>query len=328
MLIASELELMVEAQQAADRAVNAMAEGTDDHTAAGKAVTRWWTHMRRSTVEKRTAALRAHGIRMMDETLQSMKKDAYMICIGVWKRKTHMHAQKAVNAEQVAWARAATPGKPTHGIWDQRLKGDGEKDRFEGPPVHWTKELAERRGRRTRAHPAGSREGRKTTAFCGYAGEQKVTMGADTYSEVTLISNEVDDSGWEVLSTEPLELVGVGEGSAWIGNKVKAPLKFRTGRETIMVEARMCDPKHLPQGVDVLLGTDIQHTMKMKVDQGNERLEMKSAGRSGIVIDLEQTKLLKRRMRSRGLKVLINLLHKCPSFDTFWPRNFTLFRLP
>ena len=51
----------------------------------------------------------------------------------------------------------------------------------------------------------------------------------------------------------------------------------------------MCDPKHLPQGVDVLLGTDIQHTMKMKVDQGNERLEMKSAGRSGIVIDLEQT---------------------------------------
>ena len=31
---------------------------------------------------------------------------------------------------------------------------------------------------------------------------------------------------------------------------------------------------------------------------------MKAAGRSGIVIDLEQSKLLKRRMRSRGLRVL------------------------
>ena len=57
--------------------------------------------------------------------------------------------------------------------------------------------------------------------------------------------------------------------------------------------------------MDFLIGTKDQKEMRMKIDQGNDRLEIKKtkSGR-GIVIDLETPKTIRARMAARGLRVL------------------------
>ena len=158
--------------------------------------------------------------------------------------------------------------------------------------------------KKIRSHPTSAREGRKTTAFCGYVDDRKVTMGPDSFSEITMVSSKLEDASWERISDEPIEISGVGDGTATMGDRVMVPMRLRTGREEELVEARIYDPRHLPRNIDVLLGTGIQHDMKMKIDQGNDRLEVhKTSAGTGILIDLERPKTLKKRMKSRGLRV-------------------------
>ena len=146
-------------------------------------------------------------------------------------------------------------------------------------------------------------EGRKVTAFVGWIGGHKVVIGVDTYAEVSLISDRITSSTWERKSNKPLRMSGLG--SATMGDRVVVPVQFRTMEATEHIEARESDIKHLPPGIDLLIGTKDQNEMKMKIDQGNDRLEIKrtKSGR-GIVIDLETAKTLRGRMNAPGLKVL------------------------
>ena len=60
-----------------------------------------------------------------------------------------------------------------------------------------------------------------------------------------------------------------------------------------MKQGSDCDPRHLPRNISVLLGTGVQHDMKMKVDQGNDGLEVhKTPADTGILIDMERPKTL------------------------------------
>jgi hypothetical protein len=90
-----------------------------------------------------------------------------------------------------------------------------------------------------------------------------------------------------------------------MGDRVNVPVKWRTGCAELHIDARVSDPKHLPAGVDFLVGTRLQHSLEMKIDQGNDRLEIvKTPSKRGIVIDLEKPATIRRRMNSRGLRVL------------------------
>ena len=146
-------------------------------------------------------------------------------------------------------------------------------------------------------------EGRKVTAFVGWIGGHKVVIGVDTFAEVSLISDRITSTTWKRTSTKPLRMSGLG--SATMGDRVMVPVQFRAKEVTEQIEARESDIKHLPPGIDLLIGTKDQRRMKMKIDQGNDRLEIKRtrSGR-GIAIDLETAKTIRRRMSAPGLKVL------------------------
>ena len=124
-------------------------------------------------------------------------------------------------------------GSQERGWWESAIERSGKLTPFR---KGWT-DL-----KRIRSHPASAREGRKTTAFCGYVGDRKVTMGPDTFSEITLVSSELEDASWERVSDEPIEISGVGDGTATMGDRVMVPMRLRTGREEELVEARICDP--------------------------------------------------------------------------------------
>ena len=67
----------------------------------------------------------------------------------------------------------------------------------------------------------------------------------------------------------------------------------------------MSDPRHMPARVDLLVGTRLQHSLEMQIDQGNDKLEIgKTPSKRGIVIDLGKPATIRRRMISRGLRVL------------------------
>ena len=65
-----------------------------------------------------------------------------------------------------------------------------------------------------------------------------------------------------------------------MGDRVMVPVQFRAKEATEQIEARESGIKHLPPGIDLLIGTKDQRRMKMKIDQGNDRLEIKRT-RSG-----------------------------------------------
>ena len=149
----------------------------------------------------------------------------------------------------------------------------------------------------------GDSEGRKVTAFIGWIGGHKVVIGVDTYAEVSLISKKIASATWKKHSTTPLRMAGLG--AATMGDRVEVPVQFRTMEATEHIKARVSEVRHLPPGIDFLIGTKDQKAMKMKIDQGNDRLEIKkTSSKRGIVIDLETAKTLRRRMSAPGLKVL------------------------
>ena len=146
-------------------------------------------------------------------------------------------------------------------------------------------------------------EGRKVTAFVGWIGGHKVVIGVDTYAEVSLVSNRITSTNWRRTTTTPLKMAGLG--TATVGDRVEVPVQFRTKEAMEHIFARESETQHLPPGIDLLIGTKDQRRMKMKIDQGNDRLEVrKTASGRGIVIDLETAKTLRRRMSAPGLKVL------------------------
>ena len=147
------------------------------------------------------------------------------------------------------------------------------------------------------------REGRKVTAFVGWIGGHKVVIGVDTYAEVSLVSKAIASATWKKYSTTPLRMAGLG--TATMGDRVGVPVQFRTMEATEHIKARVSEVRNMPPGIDFLIGTKDQKAMKMKIDQGNDRLEIKkTASGRGIVIDLETAKTLRRRMSAPGLKVL------------------------
>ena len=92
-----------------------------------------------------------------------------------------------------------------------------------------------------------------------------MVIGVDTYAEVSLISDRITSSTWERKSNKPLRMSGLG--SATMGDRVVVPVQFRTMEATEHIEARESDIKHLPPGIDTLIGTKDQNEMKMKIDQ-------------------------------------------------------------
>ena len=146
-------------------------------------------------------------------------------------------------------------------------------------------------------------EGRKVTAFVGWIGGHKVVIGVDTYAEVSLVSKRITSTTWRRTTTTPLKMAGLG--TATVGDRVEVPVQFRTKEAMEHIFARESETQHLPPGIDLLIGTKDQRRMKMKIDQGNDRLEIrKTTSGRGIVIDLETAKTLRRRMSAPGLKVL------------------------
>lgn len=128
-------------------------------------------------------------------------------------------------------------------------------------------------------------------------------MGADSYSEISLVEESRVQKHWKRLDTEGIEVHGVGK--ARMGERVLIPARFRTHGDQLQIEARVCNKKSLPPGIDLLICTKLQHKLKMKIDQGNDRLEIRNLPpRNGLVIDLEPTYKIRRRMTSRGIKVL------------------------
>ena len=137
-------------------------------------------------------------------------------------------------------------------------------------------------------------------------GERTVT-GVDTYSEISLVDENKARDSWQRIDRESLEIHGVGR--ATMGDRVTISARMGHGEEETMIEARLCATKHMPRGVDLLIETKTQFRMGMRIDQGNQRLEIKdiTAGRRktrGIAIDLERPLVFRRRMETKPLKVL------------------------
>ena len=128
-------------------------------------------------------------------------------------------------------------------------------------------------------------------------------IGVDTYAEISMVSAKFAAKSWQRMSRRPLRMAGLG--AATMGDRVNVPVKCRTGCAELHIDARVSGPKHLPTGADFLVGTRLQHSLEMKMDQGNDRLEIgKTPSKRGIVIDLEKPATIRRRMNSRGLRVL------------------------
>ena len=190
-------------------------------------------------------------------------------------------------------SRNLQPGNRFRKHWEQLVEDTGIPKR-----KGWAKQ-------RIYAHPTSteSKEGRKVTTFVGWIDGHRAVIGADTYAEISMVSAEFAAKSWQRRSRRPLRMTGLG--STTMGDRVNVPVKWRTGCAELHIDARVSDPKHLSAGVDFLVGTRIQHSLEMKIDQGNDSLEIgETPSKRGIVIDLEKPATIRRRVNSRGLRVL------------------------
>ena len=106
---------------------------------------------------------------------------------------------------------------------------------------------------------------KKKPAFLATMDGERAVTGVDTYSEISLVDENKARDSWQRIDREPLEIHGVGR--ATMGDRVMIPVRMRHGEEAI-IEARLCATKHMPRGVDLLIGTKTQFKMGMRVDQG------------------------------------------------------------
>ena len=86
-----------------------------------------------------------------------------------------------------------------------------------------------------------------------------------------------------VARVERLDMVGInvaGAGRARMENRILVPAHSASNTGRLLQHRSKSEQKaisdSLPPGIDLLLGTKLQHKMKMKVEQGNVRLEIRN----------------------------------------------------
>jgi hypothetical protein len=140
---------------------------------------------------------------------------------------------------------------------------------------------------------------RKTRSFISHVEGQARTTGVDSYAEVSMILDTAVNPKWPVLEDDSINMKGIGR--AQIGRLILVPVSYRCGLRAEHIEMRVATKQVMPRGIDILLGTDIQHKNDMTIKAGTDRLVI---GTHSVVIDTERTEILTERRKSRPRKVL------------------------
>ena len=140
---------------------------------------------------------------------------------------------------------------------------------------------------------------RKVRAFVTHVESQQRRTGIDTYSEISMILDTAVNPAWEVVDTEGIKVKGVG--TAKVGKLITVPISFRCGATAKYIDMRVAPKELMPTGIEILIGTKVQHEHNMLIDQGSDRLIIKD---QSIVVDTEQVTTIIARQKSKPLDIL------------------------
>jgi site-specific DNA-cytosine methylase len=135
----------------------------------------------------------------------------------------------------------------------------------------------------------------------GNGGEEvPMVAGDDSFAETSVIRRSRVDSAWTVIDSGSRTVVGAG-GEGTLGERVKVPVRMRSGAEGIMLQCRVMNDEECPCGVDILLGTRARRRMGSVDDVANSRIVMRALG---LVINKEPVQLVRARMEAKPVRVL------------------------
>ena len=105
---------------------------------------------------------------------------------------------------------------------------------------------------------------------------KRQTIGPDSFSDITLISQAKVDPSWKQFSLPPISLVGIGgKPKESVVKAVMVPLRLQWGAPITHIVAYVAET---PQDVDILMGKDVLKFLQANIDCGADRLIVKSQG--------------------------------------------------
>ena len=116
--------------------------------------------------------------------------------------------------------------------------------------------------------------------------------GFDTWAEVSGGRRSIVGQDWRVLKRSPKKVKGLGPDEKQVGQLVTMPVQIRYGAPVVHTLARVFEDEDLPEGVDMLIGTEAQKGMRAVIDCGEERIALESLG---MVMNLESIDVLMER---------------------------------
>ena len=87
------------------------------------------------------------------------------------------------------------------------------------------------------------------------ASRSRMTVGPDTFADITLISKDAVKDEWRRIDVPPITLDGIGGQSAPVVQAVRVPLHLQWGAPAVHIYA-FIGPT--PRNVDMLMGVDVQ----------------------------------------------------------------------
>ena len=140
--------------------------------------------------------------------------------------------------------------------------------------------------------------------FNAFAGSKlfdstRLTVGPDSFADLTLITPDKVDPTWETVSVGPIKMSGIGgQAPAPIITAVKVPLRMQWGAAPAEVYAYVAPT---PRNVDLLLGCDVLDFLHGKVDRHGMRATFRSLNMAVPLVSIRENSS---RLRSEPLRVI------------------------
>ena len=96
----------------------------------------------------------------------------------------------------------------------------------------------------------------------------RITVGPDTFADVSLISPDVVQTHWKRVQMPPMSVSGIGGLAPTISEAVQVPLQLQWGARPVYVYAYVAKT---PKNVDLLMGCDILDFLQGTVDRKAKR---------------------------------------------------------
>ena len=140
--------------------------------------------------------------------------------------------------------------------------------------------------------------------FNGFVGNDKhnatrVTIGPDTFSDITLIPAKQVHPDWKQFTLPPISLVGIGgKKTDAVVQAVQVPLRLQWGAPVTHIVAYIADT---PEDVDILMGKDVLSFLKTDINTEADRATFKLFGMAVPLSTISQNNA---RLQTRPLNIL------------------------